>query len=1084
MGDIRLGYRTVDNMGCPWSTARAIQNVEQVIKRIPNYDQPSSYLLTQQQAEYLLGGTLPMTGKPDGRSIMTSSGNELWVRASYGDMDAFDQVATSLCDFGEYNASNKEDFRMCGNQTLALLDAFYFSNHSWANHSVTRHSFLQDIVYTKKEKAAGIHCALLYGPGILTGGADLLRQSGGDCNIAFPAFMSPIEGEMLGTFGEYYKDMLRNGDLNTLSPNIVSLLFSKGHEVSLLDITNSTRWYSAIRYCESIENNWETDCTGMYNYTKMAAENLPQIFAYEEGYENDFLAASTGKFREHFVGQVCSVARYLRYHIENSSFVGDTVATLLDDRLSYLGLDMQTHENLKQLGYAQFGNGLVTQALFDGAKSIAHVNTSEADEPIELPLMAAKFGWTNASLSWEAAETVLSQLSSNWGGHGLVESDALLGSVLNSVLLNHTFNTFGDLRFPVVDNVTAGLGLPVVNNVTAPTEAPTKSPDPWDAYDSISLLTSQWIPRDCTALPSACVLTNTFGAAHQINTTRGQILTAYALDFARRAYFIDSRLWCVEPDNCDYTKGGMFKQMRVKNFLFEGYNDPFHVVQTMKATQKEAPGALFECQTTKFFTELDVGLIGAEEYQIRTDRIMTNEDGVELPFGYFYWKDKRCQRKTDKECGQDGFKITLPPSLFTSMSSAEYAANPGDSDPFYYDRERTKINGYHNVFTGLYPFKYEMYAPELTFPREMITSGGFGYREAKVPNPIRGLFLSKTVDDIIWVRATACDKISNYWGSCSIGIDSGNTDLSKLGRVISMYGNMTNTFYAVPPTHPWATDKGGMDLNNTLFGWTLAPNLWNGFALPPPPEEIKIFVEELVLPFKVPHKEQIYYAYTPDIPATTKITDEKLKELRADKPGVRFAEIALEVYCFTGDSWDFTRAATNESSAPARTIQLRGVGYGRNSNYYLSPPHYMYNEDSDGLAQERTKYTGLVPNERIHRTCFKYDPLTGEAFSHEKRYQLNYRVVKSVIYPTLSREEFYWPVIWHERGHVRYPEEGFEFHSSLLMFMGLQRLVQGIGAGFGVLMVMVGTLTWRIAAAEQRRRIAIKQSAFEISKRM
>jgi hypothetical protein len=1082
IGDVRRPYRTVDDFGCPWSTKQSIEEIEQIIRLIPNYDQPLSYMLTSQQAGLLLGNEDIITGSTDPRSIVTLTGGELWMRASNGDQGAIKEVATALCDFGDYNSSNVDDLRMCGNQTLALLDVFYFSNHSWANHPITRQSFLQDMVFTPRYSAVGIHCGPMDGPGILTDGEEVPTNSGGECNIAFSPYMASFKTETYGVFQEFYPGMLRDGQRNTLGPNIVSLMFTKGTEVSLLDLDKSTNWYQAIKYCESVERSLDTSCVGMRNSSRMTENILPQIFAYEEGYENDFLATSEGNFREHFVNQVCSVANYLRYHIENSTYVGDTVAALLDKRFSHLALDMGTHSNLHRLGYAQFGSGAITPELFDGARSIAEVNTSEVEDWFELPEIAARFGWTNASLSWEDAESVLAQLSSTWGGHGFGEGSAQgnLGSVLNSALLNHTFTPFGVQNLS--GDPSAGVkDWDLIENATMPTTAPTNAPTmPIESYKALSALTRRYMPRNCSARAGICTDENAFGASLELNTTRGRILTTHALDLARQSFFIGKRLWCDYSKECDYLKGGMFKSVRAKDFLFEGYNDPFLVKQTKEATAKVF-GSSFECRTPKFFVELDEGLV---PYTEGMDRVKTYEENVVLPFGYFYHENKRCIRQGDFECGSDGFQINLPSGLFTSMSNGDYQANPADADPFFYDRDLTQTNGYHNLFRGEYPSKWEFYKPELTFPIKMITVGGFGYEEASVPNPIGAVFLSKTVEDMRYHRSYSCDRITKYWGSCTRLIDSGNVNISNLGKILGMYGNSSNSFYDPPLDHPWRAGKKGISLNNTLLGWSVDPKLWAGFELPPPPKEIVVFVDELILPFKMYYEGPIYYPYAPDLPWSMELKGETLTELRADKPGVRFAEIALDVFCATADSWDFTRAATNKTDSPLRSIHLRGIGHGMHSNYFLSPPHYLYDEGADGVPQERKKYKGLAPNEQHHRTCYKYDPLTGEAFSEEKRYQLNYKVVRSVLYPKLAHEEFHWPIVWFERGFVRYPEEAFEFHSNVLVWMGLQRLVMGIGAGFGFLGVLVGCLTWRIARAEQKRRIDVKKSAYEVSKRM
>jgi hypothetical protein len=43
-------------------------------------------------------------------------------------------------------------------------------------------------------------------------------------------------------------------------------------------------------------------------------------------------------------------------------------------------------------------------------------------------------------------------------------------------------------------------------------------------------------------------------------------------------------MWCDDPTEgqCDFRKGGMFKELTVRQFLFEGYTDPFFSWMTYK----------------------------------------------------------------------------------------------------------------------------------------------------------------------------------------------------------------------------------------------------------------------------------------------------------------------------------------------------------------------------------------------------------------------------------------------------------------------------------------------------------------------
>jgi hypothetical protein len=144
---------------------------------------------------------------------------------------------------------------------------------------------------------------------------------------------------------------------------------------------------------------------------------------------------------------------------------------------------------------------------------------------------------------------------------------------------------------------------------------------------------------------------------------------------------------------------------------------------------------------------------------------------------------------------------------------------------------------------------------------------------------------------------------------------------------------------------------------------------------------------------------------------------------------------------------------------------------------------FAYQDEKKQDRQTRhTQHRKAVLGKGLHSVLLRYDPLTGKAFSQEKRFQTNYLVKRSVLFPELRHEDFYWPVIWHERGFVEYSDDVFEYHSTVLVFKGLKRLTKGIGLGFGLLLVLLGAFIWRLASDERARRLAMKADA--VTKRM
>jgi hypothetical protein len=224
-------------------------------------------------------------------------------------------------------------------------------------------------------------------------------------------------------------------------------------------------------------------------------------------------------------------------------------------------------------------------------------------------------------MTWQEAKIVLDSLASTERDHEWASGDDTLGSDVNHALLQHTFHEEGTLKLEGLlyqPSPAPANGYPNITNAptTAPTHASTMAEQP-----AVGLLSTVFLPRNCSYdnfLPDeeqVCSDASPFGSSVDLNTTRGRILTVHALKRARWEYFIGRRLWCVYPEECDYKKGGMFKRIPVRTFFFDGYTDPFHVIQTQKELAKQSPSAKFSCQTKRLYADLNKNLVGANEWE-------------------------------------------------------------------------------------------------------------------------------------------------------------------------------------------------------------------------------------------------------------------------------------------------------------------------------------------------------------------------------------------------------------------------------------------------------------------------------------
>jgi len=91
---------------------------------------------------------------------------------------------------------------------------------------------------------------------------------------------------------------------------------------------------------------------------------------------------------------------------------------------------------------------------------------------------------------------------------------------------------------------------------------------------------------------------------------------------------------------------------------------------------------------------------------------------------------------------------------------------------------------------------------------------------------------------------------------------------------------------------------------------------------------------------------------------------------------------------------------------------------------------------------------------------------------YSRRFQLNYALDQSVLFPTLYQQRLHFPVVWTERGKVITPEDALNFQATVLVSYGVMLLLTGLGIGFGMLATLAGCGMMMAGTIERRARIA------------
>jgi len=425
--------------------------------------------------------------------------------------------------------------------------------------------------------------------------------------------------------------------------------------------------------------------------------------------------------------------------------------------------------------------------------------------------------------------------------------------------------------------------------------------------------------------------------------------------------------------------------------------------------------------------------------------------------------DQMCRRLPEFDCTEpisekqeNGLSITVPfPALGITSAKIE---------PMLYDRETTGQGSTHSVLGEVYgyPLQYDFYLQHIRVP--LVRVGTNSFENIPVDNPFNALFFGQAYADDTFQKQVACPRgsrvLGTTWTNCRIVEKTGSLNLSKLGIQTAYFGNQTNNVHDPNRNHPWwgSGKYGGGVLLESIGGKTIAPKLWEGFTSQPLPE-LDVFFGEVGLPFRLP------------LDGVSTLKYDKGDIATGAENMIDNVEIDLHTYCLTQEAWDFTLDSIRNSTLPWPRAMFDVSSIWRDElPFFRSFPHFLHNKEWGG--DEYANFDGLQPNYDRHRTCFFFDPITGQAMQINRRFQLNFAVQRSVLFPKLHKDILHFPIIWTERGKVIHPDSALTFQGSILMVYGLTVLTTGFGIGFGFLALLAGCGMIVYGTNEKKNRIA------------
>lgn len=300
------------------------------------------------------------------------------------------------------------------------------------------------------------------------------------------------------------------------------------------------------------------------------------------------LAAAAGEdptnpaVQQLYSGVVCGVLSWVGTWQQGGPFVDGALATVLGPKYAPWGADLSG--GLQDLAYLQWTTGQVTRQEF-GVFSLKDVPGSGQ---ASAPEFYAQSRQVVAALGLPVDSTVNLTLSEGKALLDLLSDPAAGAKAAGAVLQVGYIGADGALVDPLA-NAGATYAVPGLAAL-APLDGPAVQGAP--------------APK------------------------LGAILARSAQSLAVEGVMKGQSLWCDNPEQCDYTKGGLFVRRSVQSILIDQYTDPT---------------AIFAARTVAAPTGIDVGCAGGKKY-VRTCPTAT------------------LGRVEDLDCSDEGLSVDLPSS--------------------------------------------------------------------------------------------------------------------------------------------------------------------------------------------------------------------------------------------------------------------------------------------------------------------------------------------------------------------------------------------------------------------------------------
>uniref|UniRef100_A0A7S1XWL1 Uncharacterized protein n=2 Tax=Phaeomonas parva TaxID=124430 RepID=A0A7S1XWL1_9STRA len=717
----------------------------------------------------------------------------------------------------------------------------------------------------------------------------------------------------------------------------------------------------------------DTSCENMEDETYYRNEYFPELL--KEGHQ---LSANYSALYAHWTIEdyrdlTCDwIDFFFTTFREDWGWYQDQLVFWLNDNVADASYNF-TVDTIPDLGYAQWGTGGVTYALY-GVRSVRNVKrqgiwiwgSAEYQESfIEFGARASKRAYPHNMFSIAESMTVLRMMANT--------SDAAQNYRAHVMRASTTVEGDGE-------NFTNGVGA--VGDVAFVEENPGGNftylyTDPYftAVYDAVSVV-AQSDPVECEALETMyydclnritegntyltrcdswqtilsnpaygiqCDPNQIVGLPHPQPLSRGNILSHLMEDMTYEVIFRAEQLICLDTGDCDYMRGGLYTNQKVRNILFDGYVDP--VVLRIVNTELLAHDLQMVCNH---------------------DRTLGTSDF--------------CVPIADNDCTDLGINITV-------RSTGEHV----------YTFSRTEN-------------------PHAWFANEF-TVDVLGDRNVTVRNPAFALHRGGLSKNITFQKKMDCDSqymhsTSAVFSGCETRVHTGRGDLDRINKYEFFKGNSTMEVTANGRVHisTLELEAAGQGRDAPYFGLQFKPFLWEGFASYPysyllrdagndnlGEEDITMYYPEHLLRLNMVRHIPTVVEPQPalEYPVRFAFVRNESREL----------SVRLNRFVASEDAWrGYFDVAGNDMTdlygmpyqlpiGMAPTRALNGIGS------FVSTPHHYGNAEWGGV--EYIQFKGLDPEERAHKTFVDVDPVSGRPFRTATRLQHNVRVERNSLFPKM-----------------------------------------------------------------------------------